>query len=429
MIEADDDVGTERRYDAFLQHVNSLDLLEAYTLKPLIDGTSLAKALDTAPGPWMKDALEVVMAWQLRNPGVTDSTQAVAEVKQAQGELTSSLVHHFLKLTIRPLFAKTKPDNVTESGRKVTTTLLPKKSTLQDEQEIQWKTGGAYSLELLHWAADRLNLKMLEEVWPLIVPPMLTLVDDLDVKYKLRGITILRKVLTITPPALLSRTGLGSVFEDALTPCFSYLPEMTPENESLALLNETYPTLLVLSTVRFPATPPGPPTSQSPRVKNLDAILRKGILHVYAQTNISHPRITAMLFEHLVPVLNNLGIETVRHLQYVLPMLSDTLTHPLASAYMPLLANAAKAMQAVILNAWPRMKGYRGEVLRGLTICWLNLQDVDDDQAAQELRSDLKVAVQMLRVVLKADQEVDFEVECKGLVNADEMLDNLLADI
>nr|POF03491.1 cca trna nucleotidyltransferase, mitochondrial [Quercus suber] len=403
------------------------NLLESYALKPLIDGTSLAKALNTAPGPWMKDALDVVMAWQLRNPGATDSTLAIAEVKQAKGELTSSLIHHFLKLTIRPLFSKRQPSNVTETGRKVTTDMLPKKMTLQDDQEVPWKRNTAHAFELLQWVASRLDAETLEEVWPLIVPPVLTLVDDLDVEYKLRGIRFLRQILAVTPPTLLARTGLGSVFEDALTPCFSYLPDMTPENESLTLLKEVYPTLLVLSTVRYSLASVGLYSSQSPRVKYLDGILRRGILNIYAQTSASHPRITAVLFEHLVPVLNSLGIETVRHLQYLLPMLTDTLTHPLASAEVPLLANAAKAIQAVILNAWPRMKGYRGEVLKGLTTCWLNLENANDRHAAEEVKRDLQEVVKMLKVVLREDEEVDFEVECMVLVRADARLDGLLA--
>ncbi|KKY25746.1 putative trna nucleotidyltransferase [Diplodia seriata] len=62
-----------RSYSKWFEHIQKLNLTEAYALKPLLDGKALAKALETPPGPWMKSALEVVMAWQLRNPGVTDS--------------------------------------------------------------------------------------------------------------------------------------------------------------------------------------------------------------------------------------------------------------------------------------------------------------------------------------------------------------------
>lgn len=78
----------ERIYAAFIEHIRSLEILEVCTLKPLLDGKQLAKAIGTPPGPWMKDALDVVMAWQLRNPGVSDPAQAIEEVKthQANGQ-------------------------------------------------------------------------------------------------------------------------------------------------------------------------------------------------------------------------------------------------------------------------------------------------------------------------------------------------------
>ncbi|QIW98960.1 hypothetical protein AMS68_004478 [Peltaster fructicola] len=72
----------KRKYTNFLEHLRDLDILDAYQLKPLLDGKQLAKALNTAPGPWMKDALDVVMAWQLRNPGKTNTEEAIEEVKK-----------------------------------------------------------------------------------------------------------------------------------------------------------------------------------------------------------------------------------------------------------------------------------------------------------------------------------------------------------
>src|ERR1700761_3099027 len=97
----------ERKYSTFATHLRDLDILEAYTFKPLMDGKALAKALSTPPGPWMKDALDVVMAYQLRHPDKANAEDAIVEVQNHRqtgvngGELTSSLVEHFLKLTIR----------------------------------------------------------------------------------------------------------------------------------------------------------------------------------------------------------------------------------------------------------------------------------------------------------------------------------------
>lgn len=68
-------------YATFLSQLIKLDILEACAYKPLVTGTELAKALSARPGPWMKDALEFVMAWQLRHPEVKDRAAAIEAVK------------------------------------------------------------------------------------------------------------------------------------------------------------------------------------------------------------------------------------------------------------------------------------------------------------------------------------------------------------
>ena len=123
-------------WSTWLSHIQSLDLFTAYDLRPVIDGKALATALNLKPGPWMKAALDVVMAWQLRDPSNTTTEAAIEEVKTKQGELPALLIRHFLTLTIRPLFSKKQPRNVTAQGRRVTTQpVLPERSVGGDEEE------------------------------------------------------------------------------------------------------------------------------------------------------------------------------------------------------------------------------------------------------------------------------------------------------
>ena len=80
----------------------------------------------------------------------------------------------------------------------------------------------------------------------MITPPVLTLIDDGAVKSKIRGCELLRSLLARVPASMWSRTGLGKVFEDALSPALSYLPPLTDESEALPLLRVVYMTLLQL---------------------------------------------------------------------------------------------------------------------------------------------------------------------------------------
>ncbi|KPM40086.1 hypothetical protein AK830_g6462 [Neonectria ditissima] len=59
-------------WQKFLDHLVKLDVWEAPSLKRLLDGRQLAKALGVKPGIWTGKALEICVAWQLRNPEETD---------------------------------------------------------------------------------------------------------------------------------------------------------------------------------------------------------------------------------------------------------------------------------------------------------------------------------------------------------------------
>lgn len=75
-------------YAQYLSELRNLDLLEVDSLKHFVTGNQISAALGgTKPGPWMKKALDMVMEWQLRNPGQTDPEQAISEVLERKREL------------------------------------------------------------------------------------------------------------------------------------------------------------------------------------------------------------------------------------------------------------------------------------------------------------------------------------------------------
>lgn len=72
----------------FLDHLEKLNLLDAPSIKPLVDGRTLLQALGIKkPDKWMTPALEVCMAWQLRNPKETDPAGAIEEVRRRKEDL------------------------------------------------------------------------------------------------------------------------------------------------------------------------------------------------------------------------------------------------------------------------------------------------------------------------------------------------------
>lgn len=436
-------------YSKWFEHIQKLNLTEAYALKPLLDGKTLAKALETPPGPWMKSALDVVMAWQLRNPEVTDPAGAVEEVRiqrqtqetgsdtqqtgKKKGELTSHLASHFLQLTIRPLFAKTQNPAVTAQGRKSIQSSAPRAARLihEDESETKpWKgEKEGYALELLRWVLLTVDAEGIEKIWPLVIPPIFALVDDSDPKFKAKGCDLLKLLVEITPPSLLSRTGLAQEFENSLFPCLTYLPSLTPEPESILLLNAAYPALISLAKIRYPVPPRSDPISEAfyKRAEALDRLIWGGILFAHAHSG-DHVRIAQCLLTHLASIINELGIHSVKHLRTVVPLLRNTLSDPLGLAYPPLLIQASRTMQTMIVNSWMRMELWALDILEGSSVCWVRLAaEGETKDGFAELKAELRKVVDRLKKAIDDEEDVTWQAETRRMIEADARLEGLFA--
>ena len=145
--------------------------------------------------------------------------------------------------------------------------------------------------------------------WPLVIPPLLALIDDTSTKYKVKGCNCLTMFLQQCPSLLLERTGLGEIFENAVMPCLMCLPSLTEEAESLELLKAAYPSLMSLALVRFPDE-----KHQAAKVKALDKILQNGLLKGYAQAG-EHVKIGKLLVNEMAILVTELGIDSVKHLK------------------------------------------------------------------------------------------------------------------
>ena len=109
-------------------------------------------------------------------------------------------------------------------------------------------------------------------------------------------------------------------------------------------------------------------------------------------------------------------------------MLSESLIQAAKTKQRDLLISTLRALQAVIFNGWPRMLEHRVEVMKGLTVSWLVLEEggvgVDDDGVVKELMVE---TVRVLHAAL-GEKEV-FVDECKDLIEADGRLAGLLTGV
>ncbi|EGV62524.1 hypothetical protein CANTEDRAFT_114906 [Yamadazyma tenuis ATCC 10573] len=59
---------TISKYERILGAIEEQDLTLVHSLKPLVDGKTISKALDKKSGPWMAPVIQEVLVWQLDNP-------------------------------------------------------------------------------------------------------------------------------------------------------------------------------------------------------------------------------------------------------------------------------------------------------------------------------------------------------------------------
>jgi len=300
----------------------------------------------------------------------------------------------------------------------------------------------------------------LEAHFPLLVPAILAMIDDSSTHFKTTGLNLLIQILKPIQQSgsdILLRTNLVSVFRDAITPCLLSLPSITPEDKSLKILGAAYPALLALFKTAHKTPKKQSSQTQEDKLEylaSLTMILRPNLVssfhHISSSTpetsaSFPYPRLSTFLLDYICIFVKELGIHTTKYLQEIVPVLYTTLSNPFGTAHPPLLLSAVSATKAVILTAHPRIWRWRGEILAGLTACWLHVVGESKEKIDKKtaMKRELQLAVGLLKHVLQhpaviegvpdADQlaaKEDMDKELNELVAADaELKDLLFADV
>lgn len=116
------------------------------------------------------------------------------------------------------------------------------------------------------------------------------------------------------PANILRDTGLASVFEDAVFPTLHFLPSITPEEESIILLEAAYTALLSLASKTDTRAGKSEPYGGSPKAKLLDKMLRDGVFSAYFHVK-DHVRIVEVLLMQTAKIVDEMRIHSVKHLK------------------------------------------------------------------------------------------------------------------
>ncbi|KAL2267728.1 hypothetical protein VTJ83DRAFT_5005 [Remersonia thermophila] len=334
------------------------------------------------------------------------------------------LAETVLQRHLRPLFSRSKPPSITASGRKAE---YPeggagRGESMPDEslRTKPWKYGDLRAVPAVAWAVREVDSTLLAKTWPLFTPVLLALADDPATPVRRRGLLLLADFLAKLPGRTLRDTGLASVFADAAIPTLSFLPNLTPADESLELLPPAYGVLRVLAGKQQPADG-----------ALLDRVLREGVFSGYFHAK-EHVRIVEVLCREAAAVVGDLGVQAVKHLKDLIPMLASIMTDPFAPAAPATLQAAIQALQAVLASCWPRIPGsaWQDEIINALVLCWLHVAEHDQRSSNQEayprIERDLLVTARALASVLKT-AETDLASHTRPLVDKEPRLAKLFA--
>lgn len=95
-------------------------------------------------------------------------------------------------------------------------------------------------------------------------------------------------------------------------------------------------------------------------------------------------------------------------------MVSEIMTNPFGTKHTLSLLAAIRLLQAVLRCCWPRISGYQNEIIRILTVCWLNIADEDtwstSDMTAptkEDLEAQLTKSAAMLSSIIRNNSQED----------------------
>lgn len=275
-------------------------------------------------------------------------------------------------------------------------------------------------MDLLEWSIGTLDRETTEAQWHFLVPPILKMMDDVDVEWKANGCHLLGLLLerlrqsparhlsgerpkTLqSSPNFLQRTGYHNVFAESLLPLFTYVPSLTPEQDSVLLFTSGFSAITSLALLLPVENGEG-----NDRYRFLDKVFRDSVLYPLAHfpTPSTYPELATAIVAHMPDMLGHMGIESVKHLPNLIPLLSTILREPFALSHKSLVVTTLQALQSVVLNAWPRLPEHRGEVMMGLCLLWARcMQTKAGVEEVDEVKKEVKETVCMLDAVMRAGE-------------------------
>jgi len=278
-------------------------------------------------------------------------------------DVDGQIIRVVLEKHIKPIFqANPHPFIQTSTGR-----ALPRGAggamAAQDQYNEQpWK--GYPSVDgTVSWCISRTTSSSFESLWHLIIPPVITFLDDYKAAYKLKGVRLVSAMLDNVPPDVLRKTGVGNLLSTSLSTAMTFLHDRSTAD----LIRETVPA--IGSLINMTTDP-----DSEERFDRLCYLVGEGIIGgiwVYARHEESD--VIEASTDVLPEVVHALGIGTARYLNGLIPQCTfliapnDTRPEPATTNL-----SALKALIAIMEECQPRLNRFKGSIFGTAGECWMS---------------------------------------------------------
>ncbi|RHZ81237.1 hypothetical protein Glove_122g106 [Diversispora epigaea] len=333
-----------------------------------------------------------------------------------------------LENSVKPIFLKHSKIHTEKREGKTFS-----KRVLNYGENDLWRGEISHAVYILCWCVLLMKGSEIESTIGLIIPPILSLIDDYDIRFKTQGVIMLNHLLKkVKKPEIIQRSGLSDVFYDALLNCLSYQQEII----HVSLLQSSYSAIIeLISTVES--------MESESRYLKYEKILSQHIIKgfIYAGDKLV---IKQVLLDQVIPLVNELGIIVVKYLKDLIKHLCSTLEIPLIVSNRDEILNlhltASKGIEKLITKCWPRISQYEGVILKSIATSYYNINNlnqfkqseqkdnnIDDVDNIEILKNTLKKLYQLLKLVcININNSKILENDVKALLNFDYEIFKLL---
>ncbi|KAI5124880.1 hypothetical protein M0805_007310 [Coniferiporia weirii] len=333
---------------------------------------------DSEVAEWNRAACTVINELSERQPSTTRVLASVAALDGQEGWLatgTRQLAHRFLasseadaetvkavlETNVKPLFiSNPHPQLNLSTGRALPRTAGGPMASQDYYDEQTWKNSLGLS-NVVSWCIRNLPPDSYEQVWHLLIPPVMTFLDDYQAPYKLRGVTLVSELLQNVPASVLKRTGVGNLLMTSLTKGLITLHDALSPN----LIRTTVPVILTLVDM---TTSPG----SVERFEQLCIVLGENIIGgawVYASREQQTMEAT---MDVLPQIVHALGIGSIRYLKALIPQCLHCITlNELVPSLESLEVTSLRALLSIVQECQPRLHRWKGTIIAGVGKYWI----------------------------------------------------------